>query len=75
MKKVLFNLTWILLVNSPWAQACSVCFFGDPTQQVNVALRWAIIVLLLILLGLMVLFIKFFISISQRSTTDISRKY
>jgi len=49
------------------AIACSICFYGDPTEKMNVALRWGIVALLGALVVLMVLFIKFFISVSKRS--------
>ena len=49
------------------SEACSVCFFGDPTNQANVALQKGIITLLIILALVLGLFIKFFLSVGKRS--------
>ena len=48
-------------------EACSVCFAGDPTQKASVALRNSVIFLLAVLLGVLALFAKFFISVAKRS--------
>ena len=74
MKKFFLSLsTGLLFMGIPRAQACSICFFGDPTQKINVALRWAIVTLLIILLFVMVFFVKFFMSVARRSKPHLTQ--
>ncbi len=47
--------------------ACSVCFFGSANDPANIAMRVGIITLLVILLGVLGLFTKFFLAIKKRS--------
>jgi len=57
----------VLLLLPKIGEACSVCFAGDPTQKASVALRNSVIFLLIVLLGVLALFTKFFISVAKRS--------
>jgi len=59
--------TFLFLMIAKTTQACSVCFYGDPTEKMNVALRQGIIVLLVVLIVVLGLFIKFFLSVAKRS--------
>ncbi len=47
--------------------SCSVCFFGSANDPANIAMRVGIITLLVILLGVLGLFAKFFLTIKKRS--------
>jgi len=47
--------------------ACSVCFFNAPDDPMNISLRAAIIVMLLLLAFVLGLFAKFFLGIRKRS--------
>ena len=47
--------------------ACSICFYGDPDEPANKALRYGIITLLAILLVVLGLFARFFISLGKRN--------
>ena len=47
--------------------ACSVCFWGSAKDPANIALRMGIITLLVVLLGILGLFAKFFLTIKKRS--------
>jgi len=67
MKIFILFLSAVTLFVAETAQACSVCFFGDPTNQANIALRLSIVTLLAILVIILGLFIKFFYSIFKRS--------
>jgi len=64
--KISVAITPILLY-TPLVDACSVCFYGDPTQASNIALRLSIITLLCFLLVVLGLFIKFFINFRKRA--------
>ena len=68
-KKSLINslLTALILLNANNVLACSVCFSGDANDPMNIGLRRGIITLLSVLGFLMILFIKFFLSIKKRS--------
>lgn len=68
MKRLLSSLIIAFILSSAkLASACSVCFFGDPTEKANIALRNGILALLVVLLGVLTLFIKFFLGIAKRS--------
>jgi hypothetical protein len=56
----------LLLYWSKTASACSICFFGDPTSRANVALRWGIITLLIVLVVVLALMVSFFLSVARR---------
>jgi len=66
MRTAFLNALFLILGQAA-AQACSVCFYGDPTQQANVALRQGILLLLLVLVFVLVAFVSFFFSIAKRS--------
>ena len=57
----------VFLIISHTADACSVCFFGDPTEQANVALQKSILTLLGVLVVVLGAFVKFFLSVARRS--------
>lgn len=46
---------------------CSICFFGPAEQPMIIGLKMAVVSLLLILLFLMALFVRFFLSFRQRA--------
>ena len=52
---------------APEALSCSVCFFGDPQDTANKALRFGILVMLIILLGVLGLVAKFLINFNRRA--------
>jgi len=54
--------------------ACSVCFYGTSDDPMNFALKMGIVSLLLILIVIMGLFIKFFLSIRNRSKLPAHNK-
>ena len=56
------------------AQACSACFFGDPTQKTLVAARWGAIILLTIVFSILALLIKFAINFSKRAKLMMETK-
>jgi hypothetical protein len=75
MKNALAVIFSVLLFGIPGvAHACSVCFYGDPTQKSNIALRWAVILLLGVLALLMVFFVKFFVSVGKRSRLSAGKE-
>ena len=49
------------------AEACSVCFSNVKNDPMNVALRAAVLCMLFILLLVLMLFVKFFLSVRRRS--------
>lgn len=65
IKKSLLTAILILLPNI--ANACSMCFFGDPEQPMNKGLEAGILTLLVILVGIFILFITFFLNFIRRS--------
>lgn len=54
-------------------QACTACFYGDPDEPANRSLRAGVLVLLLIVLGMLALFARFFLNMKKRSQ-KISRE-
>ena len=54
-------------INAVQSYACSVCFYGEPNNSANVALRMGVLTLFGILLGVLALFIKFFLSVRKRA--------
>lgn len=68
------SLSWCYLFTLLFpvaAQACSICFYGDPNSSANKALRLGIIALLLVLMAVFALFIKFFINCARKSKLSI----
>jgi len=59
--------TCLFLMLAKTTQACSVCFYGDPTDKMNIALRQGIVALLIVLMVVLGLFIKFFLNVAKRS--------
>lgn len=47
--------------------ACSICYFGASEDPMNISLRAAIITMLAVLVFVLSLFVKFFLSVRQRS--------
>ena len=66
MKKI-FLIFVILGLKVSTASACSVCFGGMPNTSTTIAIRWGVLVLLVILLGVLAGFTKFFMNINKRS--------
>jgi hypothetical protein len=66
MKRPLTSLAAFLMFPNA-AYACSVCFYGDPTQQANMALRQGIMALLLVLMVVLAALGCFFISVARRA--------
>ena len=66
MKKFLGLVLLFLLSHLNQAQACSACFYGSTNEAMNAALRLSVLCLLGILLVIMILFAKFFISIGKK---------
>lgn len=59
---VMANLLWAIP-----SQACSACFYGDPAQKSIIAAQWGVMTLLIVVLGVLTAFIKFFISFNKRA--------
>jgi len=51
--------------------ACSICYFGSPEDPMNMSLRISILFMLLILVIVLGLFAKFFLSVRKRSKMSI----
>ncbi len=69
-KNITLKFTGVLTANLLWtvpAQACSACFYGDPTQKSIIAAQWGVMTLLLAVVGVLLAFIKFFISFNKRA--------
>ncbi|MGE3981843.1 MAG: hypothetical protein AB7F70_10500 [Candidatus Omnitrophota bacterium] len=62
-----FCLMSILLSSSSLAEACSVCFGGDPESPMLIGLKWGIFLLLGVLSGILVLLGMFFLNTRKRS--------
>ena len=60
-------LSFVFLTIPKTSLACSVCFFGDPSNQMNIALRAGVLTLLFIVLAVLGGFIKFFLDIYKKS--------
>ena len=68
MKRLTSNILVGLLVLAPTlADACTMCFYGDPDEPANRSLRAGVLVLLLIVLGMLALFARFFLKLKKRS--------
>jgi len=69
MRKIITGTIFTVLVTmlTQWGEACSVCFYGDSSQKAVVALRNSVLLLLVVLLGVLAIFVKFFISVAKRS--------
>lgn len=63
--KIYLIFSFVVIPNM--AYACSVCFGGDPESPQMIGLRWGILVLLGILLGILGLLGKFFLNFRKRS--------
>jgi hypothetical protein len=66
MKNVICLLMLFLLQAVP-SQACSVCFGGDPKSSTMQAVKWGIIVLLIVLVGVLSTFTVFFVTFQKRA--------
>ncbi|MBP9853264.1 MAG: hypothetical protein KBD53_00175 [Candidatus Omnitrophica bacterium] len=69
MEKLYFLL--LLLGFSKTAEACSVCFGGDPSSPQIVGLKWGIFVLLGILSVILTLFALFFLNLRKKSKLSV----
>ena len=49
------------------AAACSVCFNGTPNTSMTFALRMGVLALMVVLLGVLGVFAKFFINVKNRA--------
>ena len=47
--------------------ACSACFYGDPNQKALIAAKWGVLSMLIIVVGVLGIFIKFFVNFAKRS--------
>jgi len=68
MKKIILVILFLLSffqVNS--LEACSICFYGDPNDPANIALKWSITALMLILFVVLALLAKFFLGVRKRA--------
>ena len=59
----IFFLT--VLTKIGWA--CSICFYGSAKNSANAALRMGVLTLLVIVLGVLLAFIKFFLNTRKRA--------
>ncbi len=64
---MIYLISSFILLLSKTSWACSVCFFGAPNDQANVALRAGVLVLLLLVFAVLGGFIKFFWSVYKKS--------
>ena len=60
-------LTLLYFIYPPTVLACSICFYGSPNSTANIALRAGVLALLIILLGVLTIFAKFFLNIRKRA--------
>lgn len=67
MKSINEYLVCALLLLPSVSEACSVCLGGDPESPQMVGLRWGILVLLGVLMVILGLLGKFFLSLRKRS--------
>ena len=68
MKNIIALSSMILLTllsKSSWA--CSICFYGSAKSTANIALRAGVLLLLIIVLGVLLAFTKFFLTVRKRS--------
>ncbi len=69
-RNLVLNLASVLIVNLFWVlplQACTACFYGDPTQKTIVAAQWGVMTLLIVVLCVLSAFITFFIRFNKRA--------
>lgn len=70
MKKAFLTIH-IFLLNACIAvsnsYACTVCFYGDPSQAANKGLRAGVLILLAFIVVVLVLFARFFIQVNRRA--------
>ncbi len=69
-KNITLKIAVVLTASFLWAvpaQACSACFYGDPTQKSIIAVQWGVATLLMAVLGVLLAFLKFFISFNKRA--------
>jgi len=68
MRKIIFIISLLnIFLFEQSSSACQVCFYGDPSQNTTMALKSAVFVLLGILICVMGLLVKFFISVAKKS--------
>ena len=67
MKKI-FGFFIFIFINDPsLASACSVCFSNTPNTSMTFALRMGVLALMVVLLGVLGVFAKFFINVKNRT--------
>jgi len=72
MKIILLIITTVLILAlAKPAQACSVCFGGDPNAAALQGIKWGILVLLSILAGVVSLFVLFFHNFNKRAQKTV----
>ena len=60
-------LTAFLTLLTKQSLACSMCFYGSAKNTANMALRAGVFLLLIIILGVLLAFAKFFLIVRKRS--------
>ncbi len=68
LKKIINGLFIFALISQPsLGLACSVCFSGTPNNSMTFGLRMGVLALLVVLLGVLASFAKFFIAVRNRA--------
>ncbi|MFT5387529.1 MAG: hypothetical protein ACI9E5_000657 [Candidatus Omnitrophota bacterium] len=66
MKRTVFTIFSLLILETTSAMACYTCFSTDESDPNNIALRYSILFLLIVVTLVLMLFAKFFLSIRKR---------
>ena len=63
------TIFYFFIINPHFSYACSVCFYGDPSQKQNIALFWSVSGLLIFLLIPIFFILKFIYNFHKREMT------